>query len=69
MQSYFIIKGYIIYFQNAEKSPVPKKLLDVNIGYKKVLVSLGPAPAQAQPLGQVKVAIISASFFSSFLFH
>ena len=33
-----------------------------------MLVSLSPAPAQAQPLGQAKVAIISASFFSlSFL--
>jgi hypothetical protein len=28
-----------------------------------LLVSLSPAPAQAQPLGQAKVAIISASFF------
>jgi hypothetical protein len=27
------------------------------------LVSLSQAPAQAQPLGQAKVAIISASFF------
>ena len=29
----------------------------------EVLVSLRPAPAQAQPLGQAKVAIISAYFF------
>jgi hypothetical protein len=28
----------------------------------KILVSLSPAPAQAQPLGQAKVAIISAYF-------
>jgi hypothetical protein len=34
-----------------------------------LLVSLSPAPAQAQPLGQAKVAIISAIFFSfSFFF-
>jgi hypothetical protein len=31
------------------------------------LVSLSQAPAQAQPLGQAKVAIISTSFFSSSL--
>jgi hypothetical protein len=33
-----------------------------------LLVSLSPAPAQAQPLGQAKVAIISAYSSSSFLF-
>jgi hypothetical protein len=31
-----------------------------------ILVSLSQAPAQAQPLGQAKVAIIYASFFFFF---
>jgi hypothetical protein len=33
-----------------------------------MLVSLSPAPAQAQPLGQAKVAIISAYFLFFFFF-
>jgi hypothetical protein len=41
---------------------VRKRIL-VLIGLLIFLVSLIPAPAQTQPIGQAKVAIISARFF------